>query len=118
MQASRRGHSNSLKHAPESRNVRIETTTDAIRRRYTLRVLDEGRGIPADELANLFTPFARGANTASADGYGLGLAIARRCVEAHGGTIRAENRPGGGLCVEIVLPWPGNRSAARPERQQ
>jgi two-component system, OmpR family, sensor kinase len=95
---------NSLKHAPESPSVWIETASDAIRRRYTLRVLDEGRGIAAEELPNLFTPFARGSNSTGAEGYGLGLAIARRCVEAHGGAIRAENRPGGGLCVEIVLP--------------
>jgi two-component system OmpR family sensor kinase len=108
---------NSLKHAPESRNVWIETRSDAIRRWYTLRVLDEGRGIPDDELPNLFTPFARGAHAAGAEGYGLGLAIARRCVEAHGGTIRAENRPGGGLCVEIVLPWPRNHVTDHPERR-
>jgi two-component system, OmpR family, sensor kinase len=109
---------NSLKHAPESRSVWIETSSDSIRRRYTLRVLDEGRGIPEEELPNLFAPFARGANTASADGYGLGLAIARRCVEAHGGTIHADNRPGGGLCVEIVLPWPRNPATAHSERRQ
>jgi signal transduction histidine kinase len=109
---------NSLKHAPESRSVWIETSSDAIRRRYVLRVLDAGRGIPAEELPNLFAPFARGANNASADGYGLGLAIARRCVEAHGGTIRADNRPGGGLCVEIILPWPRSPAIAHPERRQ
>jgi two-component system OmpR family sensor kinase len=109
---------NSLKHAPESRSIWIETMSDAVRRQYTLRVLDEGRGVPEEELPNLFTPFARGANAASADGYGLGLAIARRCVEAHGGTIRADNRPAGGLCVEIVLPWPRNQAASPPERTQ
>jgi two-component system, OmpR family, sensor kinase len=109
---------NSLKHAPESRSVWIETSNDSIRRRYTLRVLDEGRGVPEEELPNLFAPFARGASTASADGYGLGLAIARRCVEAHGGTIRADNRPGGGLCVEIVLPWPRSPATAHLERRQ
>jgi signal transduction histidine kinase len=81
------------------------------------RLLHERRS-PLARLSNLFTPFARGANTASADGYGLGLAIARRCVEAHGGTIRAGNRPGGGLCVEIMLPWHRNQVAAHPERRQ
>ena len=94
---------NALKHAPESRGVWIETRVDSVPRRYRLRVLDEGGGVAEHELPNLFTPFFRGAGS---EGYGLGLAIARRSVEAHGGTIRAENRPGGGLCVEIVLPLP------------
>jgi len=94
---------NALKHAPESRIVRVETSVDAVKRQYTLRVLDEGRGIPEDELHDLFTPFFRGTR-ASADGYGLGLAIARSSIEAYGGTIRANNRSGGGFSVEIVLP--------------
>jgi two-component system OmpR family sensor kinase len=93
---------NALKHAPESRIVRVETSIDAAKRQYTLRVLDDGRGVPEDELPDLFTPFFRGAR-ARLDGYGLGLAIARRSIEAHGGTIRANNRPDGGLSVEIVL---------------
>jgi two-component system OmpR family sensor kinase len=109
---------NSLKHAPESRSIWIETTSDAVRRRYIVRVLDEGRGIPPDELPHLFTPFARGVNTVGTDGYGLGLAIARRCVEAHRGTIRAENRPAGGLCVEIVLPWPRIAATNQVERRE
>jgi two-component system OmpR family sensor kinase len=96
---------NALKHAPESRTVRIETSVDALSRQYTLRVLDEGRGIPDQELPKLFTPFFRGTGSTRSDGYGLGLAIARRSIEAHGGTICAHNRPGGGLSVEIILPW-------------
>lgn len=106
---------NSLKHAPESRSILIETTSDAVRRQYRVRVLDDGRGIPPDELPNLFTPFARGVDAVGSEGYGLGLAIARRCVEAHGGTIRADNRPTGGLCVEIVLPWQP-RASMEPQR--
>jgi two-component system, OmpR family, sensor kinase len=97
---------NALKHAPESRIVRVETSVDADKRQYTLHVLDDGRGVPEDELPDLFTPFFRGAR-ARPDGYGLGLAIARRSIEAYGGTIRANNRSGGGLSVEIVLPWRG-----------
>jgi two-component system OmpR family sensor kinase len=93
---------NALKHAPESRIVRVETLVDTVKRQYTLRVLDDGLGIPEGELPDLFTPFFRGAS-ARPDGYGLGLAIARRSIEACGGTIRADNRLGGGLSVEIVL---------------
>jgi two-component system, OmpR family, sensor kinase len=101
---------NALKHAPESRVVRVETLIDAVKRQYTLRVLDDGRGIPEDELPDVFTPFFRGARARS-DGYGLGLAIARRSIEAHGGTIRASNRSGGGLSVEIVLGWRGSTTS-------
>lgn len=98
---------NALKHAPECHTIRVETAVDVVQRQYSIRVLDDGRGIPEDELADLFTPFFRGTTSARTDGYGLGLTIARRCIEAHGGTIRAYNRPGGGLSVEIVLPWRG-----------
>jgi two-component system OmpR family sensor kinase len=82
----------------------VETEFYALARRYLLRVLDEGQGIPDDELSDLFTPFFRGADGSRTEGYGLGLAIARRSIEAHHGIIRASNRSGGGFSVEIVLP--------------
>ena len=104
---------NALKHAPESRTVWVETSANEIEQRYILRVLDAGAGVPDEELPSLFSPFFRGANTPNTEGYGLGLAIARRCIEAHGGTIRADNRPAGGLRVEIMLPWP-RIAAANP----
>jgi two-component system OmpR family sensor kinase len=52
----------------------------------------------------MFTPFFRSAQAAGTDGYGLGLAIARRSIEAHGGSITAANRKEGGLSVAIELP--------------
>ena len=94
---------NALKHAPLTREVRVETSVDPARSRYVLCVLDGGPGVSDAELPGLFTPFFRAAG-AGADGYGLGLAIARRSVEAHDGTISASNRAEGGLAVTIVLP--------------
>jgi two-component system, OmpR family, sensor histidine kinase CpxA len=68
-----------------------------------IRVLDRGPGVPAAELSNIFRPFYRVADARdrTSGGVGLGLAIAERVAHVHGGSIRAENRDGGGL--EVVL---------------
>ena len=71
-----------------------------------LRVNDSGPGVPPDALEKLFEPFyrlddARGRQTG---GVGLGLAITERAVRFHGGKVKAFNREGGGLTVEIRLP--------------
>jgi two-component system OmpR family sensor kinase len=95
---------NALKHAPGSRDVRVETEVDSIRRMYGVRVSDSGPGVPTQELASLFTPFFRSPDAARTEGYGLGLAIARRSVEAHQGSISASNRPEGGLLITIEVP--------------
>ena len=95
---------NAIKHAPSSPVVTIETSVDAANSRYIFLVLDTGPGVPEDEVAALFTPFFRSTHALSTDGYGLGLAIASRSIEAHGGTIRAQNLATGGLCVEVTLP--------------
>jgi signal transduction histidine kinase len=69
-------------------------------------VSDAGPGVPPEALEKLFEPFyrlddARGRQTG---GVGLGLAITERAVRFHGGKVRASNRDGGGLIVEIRLP--------------
>lgn len=74
-----------------------------------LRVLisDQGPGVESLRLPRIFWPFERGPNDADS-GFGLGLAIALRAVEMHGGTIVAYNQPPGGLTVEINLPRLGS----------
>jgi signal transduction histidine kinase len=84
--------------------VEVEARCDASD--WHLTVTDQGPGVPDDQLEAIFKPFHRVSSARERDtgGYGLGLAIAERAVKAHGGTIRAENVPGGGLRVEIRLP--------------
>lgn len=71
-----------------------------------IRVDDHGPGIPADKIEEAFEPFVRLETSRSVEtgGIGLGLAIARGSIVAHGGTITLSNRPDGGLRAEIALP--------------
>ncbi|MFA5181747.1 MAG: ATP-binding protein [Syntrophales bacterium] len=71
-----------------------------------MTIRDHGKGVPEEAIAKLFKPFYRvgGARERETGGTGLGLAITEAAVRLHGGTVRAENSPGGGLVVEISLP--------------
>jgi two-component system OmpR family sensor kinase len=76
----------------------------------TIRVRDRGLGIRAEDLLHVFEPFYRGERSRSreAGGVGLGLTLAKRIVEAHGGTIHVESTVGVGTTVEIAVPaWRG-----------
>jgi two-component system sensor histidine kinase KdpD len=83
--------------------------------RIDLRVTDRGPGIPRDQRDKVFQPFERlsDSRTASPDGVGLGLAVARGFVEAMGGEVTLEDTPGGGLTMVLSL----NIAAADPIRQ-
>lgn len=95
---------NAIRHTPAGSKVSVGIRSINNSSNVLISITDQGPGIPEKELSGIFEPFFRGSGMKSTDGHGLGLAIARRVVEAHGGTISASNRAGGGLCVEIVLP--------------
>jgi len=69
-----------------------------------IRVEDDGPGLPLGKEEDIFKKFERGQRESATPGVGLGLAICRAIVEAHGGKIKAENRPGGGARFVFTLP--------------
>jgi signal transduction histidine kinase len=85
--------------------VKVEDTPQCL----TLRFLDEGPGIPEQELEKVFEPFYRLEQSRSREtgGTGLGLTIARNIAQTHGGDIRLRNRAEGGLEAVLSLPRTG-----------
>jgi len=79
-------------------------TSTASGPRVSLRVVDRGPGVPAEALEAIFEPFQRLGDVPAGDGVGLGLAVARGLMEAMGGTLTAEETPGGGLTLVVDLP--------------
>lgn len=93
---------NAIKHTPEGTKVLliIEQNKDNV----LLTIKDEGKGIPIEELENLFNRYYRGTNTTTeVSGTGLGLAIAKQLVEAHNGDIQVKSSEFGTI-VTITLP--------------
>ncbi|HET7752631.1 MAG TPA: ATP-binding protein [Anaeromyxobacteraceae bacterium] len=81
-------------------SVRLRAASGRTRPLARVSILDNGTGISDSMMARLFTPFA----TSKAQGTGLGLAVSRRIVEAHGGRIEVRNRPTGGVDATLFLP--------------
>ncbi len=102
---------NAIRYTPRGAAVSLSLERRAPGR-VALLVDDAGPGLAADEVESVFTPFWRGAQARARDaagsgdlvGLGLGLAIARRVVEQHGGRLTAENRAGGGARFTLELP--------------
>jgi signal transduction histidine kinase len=92
---------NAIFHGLRAR-VRVEATETEIR----IIIDDDGPGIPVAELERVFDPFVRleASRSRETGGAGLGLAIARTIVRGHGGDVRLENRPEGGLRAVVSLP--------------
>ncbi len=95
---------NAVKYSPESRAVHVELTREAGRASITVR--DHGIGIPADEQRTIFDRFVRGTESKSRriHGTGIGLAMVRQIVRAHGGEVDLVSEPGRGSSFTIRLP--------------
>jgi signal transduction histidine kinase len=72
--------------------------------RVEVAVIDQGPGVPPADRERIFEPFVQGADAVPGQGLGLGLAICRRIVEAHGGEISVRDEPGGGSRFVFTLP--------------
>jgi two-component system sensor histidine kinase BaeS len=94
---------NAIRHTPRGGAVRVELSPAP--GGVAVAVSDTGPGIDARDLPHVFDRFVKSADSGGA---GLGLAIARSLVEAHGGRITAESAPGAGTTMRFVLPAVGN----------
>jgi two-component system sensor histidine kinase KdpD len=93
---------NALKYTPSGSTILISARR--VDDYLEVRVEDNGPGVSSEHLGRLFDKFYRAGQRKGTSGTGLGLAIAKGFIEAHGGTIRATNRPEGGLRVSFTLP--------------
>ena len=93
---------NAVRHTPPDGTVRIRAVEDT--RGLTVAVEDTGEGIADVDLPRVFEPFFRADPARQGPGAGLGLALAQRIVQAMGGSIAAENRPGSGARFAVELP--------------
>ena len=94
---------NAVKYSGESRDVRVEVETNG---QVAIRVRDRGYGTQPSEQKEIFRKFARGAaaRELGVKGTGIGLAMVKHIVAAHGGTIRVDSEPGHGSTFTILLP--------------
>jgi two-component system, OmpR family, sensor histidine kinase KdpD len=93
---------NALRYSPAGKAPLL--TASALGDRVELRVVDRGPGITDVDKERMFVPFQRLGDTDNTTGVGLGLALSRGLTEAMGGTLTAEDTPGGGLTMTVSLP--------------
>lgn len=96
---------NAIKYTPRGGRVQVTTTVDGDE--VVAQVADTGIGVPLPERPRLFEKLYRSstARDHGIDGTGLGLAVTKSLVEAHGGTVSVAGNPGGGSVFTIRLPW-------------
>ena len=105
---------NAARHSPESSTIKLNVAREGVH--IEVSVTDEGRGIPSDDLPNLFRKFSRGESRERGGDTGLGLAICKGIVEAHGGRIWAES-DGPSLGAKFTFTIPVVESSATQSAQ-
>ncbi|MFJ8493129.1 ATP-binding protein [Streptomyces sp. NPDC094038] len=104
---------NAVKYSPADTPVLVKASSLADR--VEVRVVDRGPGVPDEAKDRIFEPFQRYGDSPRGAGVGLGLAVARGFAEAMGGTLAAEDTPGGGLTMVLTLPTAPGRRPGRPD---
>jgi two-component system, OmpR family, sensor histidine kinase KdpD len=104
---------NAVKYSPQEEKVLVSAS--AIADRVEVRVVDRGPGVPDDAKDRIFEPFQRYGDSPRGNGVGLGLAVARGFTEAMGGTLSAEDTPGGGLTMVLSVPTAPQRRPEQPD---
>ncbi len=95
---------NALRFSSPGQVIDVEVSYRARDNWYRVEISDQGPGVLEADIAAMFDPFVRGDDSSA--GPGLGLSIASRAVAAHGGTMEARNREGGGLTITMTFPVP------------
>ncbi|MFB8754224.1 ATP-binding protein [Streptomyces sp. NPDC059852] len=103
---------NAVKYSPAGEPVLVSAS--ALGERVEVRVVDRGPGVPDEAKERIFAPFQRHGDAPRGNGVGLGLAVARGFTEAMGGTLTAEDTPGGGLTMVLTLRA-GGTGRGRPQ---
>ncbi|MEW2396157.1 sensor histidine kinase KdpD [Streptomyces sp. NPDC046862] len=104
---------NAVKYSPPGEKVLVSAS--ALGDRVEVRVVDRGPGVPDEARSRIFEPFQRYGDSPRGVGVGLGLAVARGFTEAIGGTLDAEDTPGGGLTMVLAVRTAPQRRPERPE---
>lgn len=102
----RRAVENVLRNAVRfsSHGQRVSVQLDKVDSYLDITITDQGPGVEESKLSSIFDPFVRVNSPRNGKGYGLGLAIARKAVLAHGGQVEARNGAAGGLIIRIRIP--------------
>ncbi|MDX1763392.1 MAG: PAS domain S-box protein [bacterium] len=93
---------NAVHAMPEGGRLAMETTVDRSKKTVQIRIMDTGKGIPPEEMKNIFNPFYTTKDVG--EGTGLGLSVSHRIIEDHHGRIDVDSRVGEGTCFTLILP--------------